>query len=167
MRSLYLLAGAVALSLTMPVEAKPGEKGGAKREQVGKQKSHGKSVERTRRTSTERVVRSRIGRYERTSVDRDGNGIRDRDERYAGGGKACPPGLAKKNNGCLPPGQAKKIFGVGDRLPASYSSYNVPLQYRDDYRDTAEDLFRYSDGNLYRVDAKTRVIEEVIRLLGR
>lgn len=27
----------------------------------------------------------------------------------------CPPGLAKKNNGCLPPGQAKK-FSRGDVL---------------------------------------------------
>jgi hypothetical protein len=25
-----------------------------------------------------------------------------------GAGKDCPPGLAKKDNGCLPPGQAKK-----------------------------------------------------------
>jgi hypothetical protein len=24
-----------------------------------------------------------------------------------GGGGGCPPGLAKKNNGCLPPGHAK------------------------------------------------------------
>jgi len=29
----------------------------------------------------------------------------------------CPPGLAKKNNGCLPPGQAKKRYFVGRRLP--------------------------------------------------
>jgi hypothetical protein len=25
------------------------------------------------------------------------------------GRKDCPPGLAKKDNGCLPPGQAKKL----------------------------------------------------------
>jgi len=25
----------------------------------------------------------------------------------------CPPGLAKKENGCLPPGQAKKRYAVG------------------------------------------------------
>jgi len=25
------------------------------------------------------------------------------------GSRVCPPGLAKKNNGCLPPGQAKKM----------------------------------------------------------
>ncbi len=30
----------------------------------------------------------------------------------------CPPGLAKKNNGCLPPGQAKKRYQVGHPLPA-------------------------------------------------
>ncbi|QQG36544.1 MAG: hypothetical protein HYS17_01770 [Micavibrio aeruginosavorus] len=28
----------------------------------------------------------------------------------------CPPGLAKKNNGCLPPGIAKK-YTIGQRLP--------------------------------------------------
>jgi hypothetical protein len=29
----------------------------------------------------------------------------------------CPPGLAKKNNGCLPPGQAKKRYAVGHAFP--------------------------------------------------
>jgi hypothetical protein len=29
----------------------------------------------------------------------------------------CPPGLAKKQNGCLPPGQAKKRYVVGHPLP--------------------------------------------------
>jgi Ni/Co efflux regulator RcnB len=30
---------------------------------------------------------------------------------------SCPPGLAKKNNGCLPPGQANKTWAVGQSLP--------------------------------------------------
>ncbi len=30
----------------------------------------------------------------------------------------CPPGLAKKGNGCLPPGQAKKMWEIGRPLPA-------------------------------------------------
>jgi hypothetical protein len=30
----------------------------------------------------------------------------------------CPPGLAKKHNGCLPPGQAKKRYQVGRALPS-------------------------------------------------
>jgi Ni/Co efflux regulator RcnB len=42
-----------------------------------------------------------------------------------GGGKACPPGLAKKNNGCLPPGQAKK-FAVGQPLPVGTTYYSIP-----------------------------------------
>ncbi len=43
------------------------------------------------------------------------------------GGKGCPPGLAKKNNGCLPPGQAKK-WAVGQPLPRDVVVYPVPSQ---------------------------------------
>ena len=37
----------------------------------------------------------------------------------------CPPGLAKKNNGCMPPGQAKK-WHVGQPLPREVVYYEVP-----------------------------------------
>jgi Ni/Co efflux regulator RcnB len=37
----------------------------------------------------------------------------------------CPPGLAKKHNGCLPPGHAKK-WAVGERLPREVVYYEVP-----------------------------------------
>ena len=37
----------------------------------------------------------------------------------------CPPGLAKKNNGCMPPGQAKKWL-VGQRLRSDVVYYSVP-----------------------------------------
>lgn len=37
----------------------------------------------------------------------------------------CPPGLAKKGNGCQPPGQAKK-WRVGSRLPSDVVYYPVP-----------------------------------------
>ena len=40
------------------------------------------------------------------------------------GGK-CPPGLAKKNNGCQPPGQAKK-WVVGRALPPDVIFYTIP-----------------------------------------
>lgn len=40
-------------------------------------------------------------------------------------GKKCPPGLAKKNNGCMPPGQAKK-WKVGYPLPREVIYYSVP-----------------------------------------
>ncbi len=37
----------------------------------------------------------------------------------------CPPGLAKKQNGCMPPGQAKK-WRVGQALPSGVTYYAVP-----------------------------------------
>ena len=43
---------------------------------------------------------------------------------YAAGN--CPPGLAKKNNGCLPPGQAKKLWAVGQPLPTGVAYYPLP-----------------------------------------
>ncbi len=37
----------------------------------------------------------------------------------------CPPGLAKKNNGCLPPGQARK-WQLGHPLPSDLRRYPLP-----------------------------------------
>ena len=56
--------------------------------------------------------------------DRDRNTVYSyyRTEYVAGN---CPPGLAKKNNGCLPPGQAKKMWAIGQPLPAGI--YYEPL----------------------------------------
>lgn len=44
-------------------------------------------------------------------------------QQYSAG--RCPPGLAKKNNGCMPPGQAKK-WAVGQPLPSGVVYYPVP-----------------------------------------
>ncbi len=48
------------------------------------------------------------------------------DDEFRGG--HCPPGLAKKHNGCMPPGQAKKQWNVGQPLPAGVVVYDVPPQ---------------------------------------
>lgn len=45
------------------------------------------------------------------------------EEEFRGG--RCPPGLAKKHNGCVPPGQAKK-WRVGRPLPQEIVFYDVP-----------------------------------------
>ncbi len=44
----------------------------------------------------------------------------------------CPPGLAKKDNGCLPPGQARKRYDVGKALPPGVVVIDLPgdLQVR-------------------------------------
>lgn len=40
-------------------------------------------------------------------------------------GGRCPPGLAKKHNGCMPPGQARK-WQYGRPLPREVVYYEVP-----------------------------------------
>jgi Ni/Co efflux regulator RcnB len=40
-------------------------------------------------------------------------------------GGRCPPGLAKKHNGCMPPGQARK-WQYGRPLPRDIVYYEVP-----------------------------------------
>lgn len=185
-------------------------------------------------------------------------------------GRGCPPGLAKKNNGCMPPGQAKQMaqtqnwyrnwwaqpdttdyyyddgylvrlgngggvesflpllggalwpgqtwpdqfqaasvddyhldyfglqdnydyryadgaiygvdptnnliqqvvgliagddFAIGQQMPDGYGVYNVPYEFRDQYQDTNEANYRYSDGYVYQVDPTTQLIQAAIQLI--
>ena len=88
---------------------------------------------------------------------------------YGTGG--CPPGLAKKNNGCLPPGQAKKLYNVGQRFPTSYGyawNYNqIPVDLRTRYGFDQNYRYYYGDGYLYRVDPTTMLISQVVSAILR
>jgi Ni/Co efflux regulator RcnB len=44
---------------------------------------------------------------------------------HYGNGRSCPPGLMKKNNGCMPPGQARH-WVAGQPLPRTVTYYAVP-----------------------------------------
>ena len=79
----------------------------------------------------------------------------------------CPPGLAKKNNGCMPPGQAKK-WSLGQPLPASLIQYPVPRRVISQiglppegykYVRVANDLLLVALGTMMVVDA----IEDLMR----
>ena len=87
---------------------------------------------------------------------------------YGMGG--CPPGLLKKNNGCLPPGQAKKL-NVGQHFASQYGDrwrYNqIPYDLRQQYGLNPYDRYYYGDGYLYQVDPKTMLVEQVVRALLR
>ena len=56
-------------------------------------------------------------------------------------------------------------FSVGRPLPLGYDAYNVPYSYRDQYADTPDALYRYSDGYVYQVDPTTRLIAAAIELI--
>jgi hypothetical protein len=54
---------------------------------------------------------------------------------------------------------------VGQPMPAGYDVYNVPYPYRARYVDTADSLYRYNDGYVYRVDPTTQLVQAAIQLL--
>lgn len=226
----------------------------------------------------DRERREAIRDFERRLEGRDLRVLRDRDRDYVVLVRdpqyrvieGCPPGLAWRNNGCLPPGQARRLerrayydwiwdrrdddyryryadgyvyrtnqsgglsgwlpvlagalglnnvwpqqysyepvpqyynsyYGLGDRydyryadgvvyaldprtnriqqvsalmtgqpwtigqsMPKGYDVYNVPYQYRTQYRDTPDRWYRYNDGYVYQVDPTTQLVQAVIQLL--
>lgn len=56
-------------------------------------------------------------------------------------------------------------YGVGQMLPAGYSYYNVPYQYRDLYYDTPDYSYRYAPGAIYQVDRDSQMITAIASLL--
>jgi hypothetical protein len=56
-------------------------------------------------------------------------------------------------------------FQVGQVLPQGYDAYNVPLQYRDQYFDNNDLMYRFGDNAIYQVDPQTRMIQSVVALL--
>ena len=57
---------------------------------------------------------------------------------------------------------AGQQFGIGQALPPAYSTYNVPLAYRDQYYDRDDEWYRYANGYIYQVDPHSGLIEEAI-----
>ncbi|MDO5706329.1 MAG: hypothetical protein Q4G49_14860 [Paracoccus sp. (in: a-proteobacteria)] len=83
----------------------------------------------------------------------------------------CPPGLAKKNPPCVPPGQARhqddRHYGVrvGDILRVG--DYVVIRDPRRANLETRDNWRYYRDGDrAYRVDSDTRRILAVINLIN-
>ncbi|MGH8573742.1 MAG: hypothetical protein ACREX8_14385, partial [Gammaproteobacteria bacterium] len=157
-------------------DAKPDkpDRGNGGAERRGGDRDDGQRHVRRDDVRQDRIVRVRAAerfdnrRRGRDDLFTDVVRIRDDSPRVPGLGRFCPPGLARKNNGCLPPGQAKKLFAVGDRLqPAWFSGARMPALYRDLYSDTPYEYYRYdNEGYIYRVDARSDRISGLIPLLG-
>jgi hypothetical protein len=77
----------------------------------------------------------------------------------------CPPGLAKKGNGCLPPGQAKKL--VGAALPAALASRMLDGRYSQWYRDDDRYFYRNDGDYIYRVNRDGGLIDSLFPFQDR
>jgi hypothetical protein len=153
MKTFLLLAGATMLAITAPAIAKQGNGHG------NKKPGHAMSG----KPAKAKFVHGKAQR----GVVRTGNGLL-----YALDARgSCPPGLAKKNNGCLPPGQARKLYNVGQRYnPAMGSrwSYNqIPEHLRYQNSLARDDRYYYRNGYLYQVDPKTMIVQQAISALLR
>jgi hypothetical protein len=70
-------------------------------------------------------------------------------------GRKCPPGLAKKNNGCLPPGIAKKYI-IGQQLPESVITNSLyPPGYGQKYVQVDKDVLLIEQASRKVIDAVT------------
>lgn len=79
----------------------------------------------------------------------------------------CPPGLARQNAWCMPPGQLRKARLIGQRSPLARVAYNIPVRYRHRFADNDRWFYRYDDdGFVYRLDRRTMIVNNVIPLYG-
>lgn len=87
------------------------------------------------------------------------------DDEFRGG--HCPPGLRKKNNGCMPPGQAKK-WRMGQPLPAAVVVYDIPprLEIRLGLPPAGYKYVRVAS-DILMIAVGTRMVVDAINDLGR
>jgi hypothetical protein len=114
-----------------------------------------REVRDIREVREERLVRD-TGRFDRGS-DRTLALLRSPTVRTTGLIEGCPPGLWAKNNGCLPPGQARKL--VGQAVPAALGAALLPQAYRSWYPDDEEYFYRLDDGYVYRIDRDRNLVD--------
>ena len=150
MKTLILIAGASAFALATPSVAKQGHGQGQHGQAHG---SHAHDNGHANGKHDKHIVTTRTG-GRLYALDARGS---------------CPPGLAKKHNGCMPPGQAKKLYNVGQRYNRNFGyrwTYDqIPYDLRSRYSFDDDDRFYYRNGYLYQVDPRTMLVQQVASAL--
>lgn len=155
MKKLILFVGAAAFALGTPALADPG-KGHSKPGKAHSAKSNGKAHSKAHSKNHGRHVVT----------------MRDGTRLYAFNVRgSCPPGLAKRDNGCMPPGQAKRVFNTGQRYNRNFGNvwtYNqIPQNLRSRYQFDQADRYYYQNGYVYQVDPRTMLVQQVVSALLR
>jgi Ni/Co efflux regulator RcnB len=129
-RALPLLVA--AFMLASPAIAEKPEHAGGKGKGGDKQEQKADKRADKQRDKAEQRADKRADKRERQEIKHGGyfkdehrDHVRQYYTSYYTEKKRCPPGLAKKNNGCMPPGQARK-WDVGQPVPAGVTLYAVP-----------------------------------------
>lgn len=119
--SRFAVLAACALCFAAPAFADKGEHGDkhGDKEQKHADKEWEKAEKHARKHPDREGVR--VGQYFNDQNREAARGYYG--QQYGNGGR-CPPGLAKKHNGCMPPGQVRYV--VGQPLPRTVIVYPVP-----------------------------------------
>lgn len=121
----FALVMAAALACSSSFAEKPEWAGGGKnkgnKHEQAEQSDHGNSGQGKKAKKNKQSAEVKVGAY---FVPQQRVVVQNYYGQQFKAGK-CPPGLAKKNNGCLPPGQAKK-YAIGQPLPRDVVFYPVP-----------------------------------------
>ena len=126
------------------------------------------AVPRPRETTTTRAMAMAppSRRLQIVIIDRDRDTVRTyyRKEFAAGN---CPPGLAKKNNGCLPPGQANRAWVVGQSLPPEIVYQPMPRELWTQLTPPPAG-YEYArvDDNIVLISTATRIIAGMLGNIG-
>jgi Ni/Co efflux regulator RcnB len=152
MKKLILFIGVAAFAAGTPAVAQQGN-------------AHGKQV-KSQSAKTNGKAQSSNSQRRNVVTTRDGGRL------YAFNARGtCPPGLAKKNNGCMAPGQAKKHYNIGQRYNRNFGNVwrydQIPNELRTRYQFDQADRYYYRDGYLYQVDPRTMLVRQVISALLR
>jgi len=123
----------------------------AKPEWAGEGKGHGKDKQHKQDKHFDSDKRTYIHSYY--------------DEEFRAG--RCPPGLAKKHNGCMPPGQAKK-WRMGQPVPRDVVIYDLPPALVVKLGAPPQG-YRYvrCASDILLISVSTRIVADVIIDLGR
>jgi len=185
MRKLLMIASVAALATAIPnvaaaqgrgngqaARAEQGARGNARARADVSQRARARARQAERVRDMDRDTdRNRNGvadRLERGFTDRNRDGIDDRaGNRY--GGNVCPPGLANRTPACVPPGQAKRMFREGQRIPTNFNvftDYNsIPADLRQRFNIPSGYNYVYRDNSVYVVDPTTRIVRSIIDLI--
>jgi len=110
-------------------------------------------------------VEKRVAKADRDTMD-SGRMVRLDDDRRGERGliDGCPPGLARKANGCLPPGRFQKL---GSALSPAFASRMLDGAYQQWYRDDERFFYRDDGDYIYRVNRNGGLIDALFPLADR
>jgi Ni/Co efflux regulator RcnB len=146
-----------ALASTPALATRPewaGNQGGSKPEQRDQRSAERRGDDGRRDV----VVESRFGDRHRTAS-------RDYYRRHYSDTR-CPPGLAKKHNGCMPPGLARK-WSMGRPLPRDVIFHDLPRALLEQFG-APPPRHRYVrvDSDILLIEMGTGIVLDVIENLG-